>query len=248
MDKIKLNDSYEIPVTGSNMGELKTVIEDYSELNNLSKIISKENTKKVEAMDGEYVLKVFKDLIPIEPKFKTNDSSGVIEILFGFRQKTKAETEKENMEKILSILDDSQALIVKNIYTDWNEDSVGYHYSMDNPKDARRQYNGKLWKLKKSHEKQLDWYPGSEPTLWQEIIEGHAGTITDPIPVPESVNFSGFLYVYGKYYSELGKIYLAKRDGKKDGDTETLYYKPSELIGQYFELIGQDRLKQTEVV
>ena len=136
MNKIKLNDSYEILVAGSNMGELKTIIEDYSELNHLSKIISKENTNKIEAMDGEYVIKVFQDLVPIEPKFKVNDSSGVIEILFGFRQKTKAETEKENMEKISSILDDSQALIVRNIYTDWNEESVGYHYSMDNPEDA----------------------------------------------------------------------------------------------------------------
>lgn len=236
MDKIKLNDLYEVPVSGSNMGELKTIIEDYSELNNLSKIISKENTKKVEAMDGEYVLKFFKDLIPIEPKFKVNDSSGVIEILFGFRQKTKAETEKENMEKIFSILDDSQALMIKNIYTDWNEDSVGYHYSMDNPKDARRQYNGKLWKLKKSHEKQLDWYPGSEPTLWVELVEEYKGTKTEPIPVPDSVNISGFEYEYGKYYSEKDKTYLAKRIGEKNGTKIILYFKPSELVGNYFEL------------
>lgn len=222
------------------MGELKTIIEDYSELNHLSKMISKENTNKIEAMDGEYVIKVFQDLVPVEPKFKINDSSGHIEILFGFRKKTKAEIEEENMGMILSILDDKQALKVKKLHKEWKKDPDGYFYSLENPEDARRLSDNRLWRLQKSHAKQKDWYPGSEPTLWQEIIEGYAGTITDPIPVPESVNVSGFLYVYGNYYSELGKIYLAKRDGKKDGDTETLYYKPSELIGQYFELIEQD--------
>lgn len=173
MDKIKLNDLYEVLVSGSNMGELKTIIKDYSEMNNLSKIISKENAKKVEAIDNGYVIKVFKDLIPIEPKFKVDDSSGVIEILFGFRQKTKAEIERENIDKILSILNDSQALMVKNLYADWKEDATGYHYSLNNPQDARRQCDGKLWNLEKEHEKQLEMCPGSETTFWREVSEGN---------------------------------------------------------------------------
>ena len=67
-----------------------------------------------------------------------------------------------------------------------------------------------------------------------EIIEGHEGTKDDPIPVPDSVTTSGFEYEYGKYYLENGAIYLAKREGKKDGEKEILYFAPSSLVGLYF--------------
>lgn len=129
---------------------------------------------------------------------------------------------------------DEQALAVKGLYKDWNDDPDGYHYDVDNPEDKRRNYNGGLWNLNKSHDKQASWRPGADPTLWTEIVEGHDGTYEDPIPVPDSVKTSGFEYEYGKYYLENGVIYLAKREGKEDGEKEKLYYPPSELLDQYF--------------
>lgn len=129
---------------------------------------------------------------------------------------------------------DEQALAVKGLYKDWNDDPDGYHYDVDNPEDKRRNYNGGLWNLNKSHNKQASWHPGADPTLWTEIVEGHDGTYEDPIPVPDSVKTSGFEYEYGKYYLENGVIYLAKREGKEDGEKEKLYYPPSELLEQYF--------------
>lgn len=129
---------------------------------------------------------------------------------------------------------DEQALAVKGLYKDWDKDPDGYHYDVENPEDKRRNHNGGLWNLNKSHNKQASWYPGADPTLWTQIVEGNDGTYEDPIPVPDSVKTSGFEYEYGKYYLENGVIYLAKREGKEDGEKEKLYYPPSELLEQYF--------------
>lgn len=134
-------------------------------------------------------------------------------------------------------LSDTDALQVKNLYHDWNKDPDGYQYSMDNPDDKRRTYNDRLWNLQKNHAKQESWYPGADPTLWMEVVEGHDGTLEDPIPVPDSVTTSGFEYEYGKYYIENDIIYLAKREGKEDGEKEKLFFPPSSLIGQYFEKV-----------
>lgn len=134
-------------------------------------------------------------------------------------------------------LSDVEALQVKNLYNAWEKDVIGYAYSMDNPDDKRRTYDNRLWNLQKDHNKQEDWYPGSDPTLWMEVIEGHEGTLEDPIPVPDSVTTSGFEYEYGKYYAEGEQIYLAKRDGKHDGEKEKLFFAPSALVGSYFEKI-----------
>ena len=134
-------------------------------------------------------------------------------------------------------LSDVEALQVKNLYNAWEKDVIGYAYSMDNPDDKRRTYDNRLWNLQKDHNKQEDWYPGADPTLWMDVIEGHEGTLEDPIPVPDSVTTSGFEYEYGKYYAEGEQIYLAKRDGKHDGEKEKLFFAPSALVGSYFEKI-----------
>lgn len=134
-------------------------------------------------------------------------------------------------------LSDVEALQVKNLYNAWEKDVIGYAYSMDNPDDKHRTYDNRLWNLQKDHNKQEDWYPGADPTLWMEVIEGHEGTLEDPIPVPDSVTTSGFEYEYGKYYAEGEQIYLAKRDGKHDGEKEKLFFAPSALVGSYFEKI-----------
>lgn len=60
--------------------------------------------------------------------------------------------------------------------------------------------------------------------------ETHAGTKEDPIPA-----VAGMEYEKGKYYSDGGKLYLMNRQGMNDGDKITLYYLPSQLVGQYFE-------------
>lgn len=173
-----------------------------------------------------------------------------IHVTFELRQKTEAEIaleaaeqeqaeQQENIITALTYLTDQEALTVIPLHQKWEDDPDGYHYSMSNPEDARRQHGGALWKLQKDHDKQTNWYPGNDPTLWVQIIPEHSGTMEDPIPVPDSVETSGFEYVYGKYYSEGETIYLCQRQGVEDpeslyGQAEKLYAAPSVLVGQYF--------------
>ena len=136
---------------------------------------------------------------------------------------------------------DAQAVEVKGLYADWEDDPDGYAYDVQNQKDKRRNFGGFLWNLNKNHQKQKDRFPGAEPTLWTQLVEGYEGSYSDPIPVPDSVNVSGFEYEYGKYYIENELVYLCKRGGVLNpesmyGQKEKLYFKPSALIGQYFEI------------
>ena len=144
--------------------------------------------------------------------------------------------------KIASLTNtDAQAVEVKGLYADWEDDPDGYAYDVQNQKDKRRNFGGFLWNLNKNHQKQKDRFPGAEPTLWTQLVEGYEGSYSDPIPVPDSVNVSGFEYEYGKYYIENELVYLCKRGGGLNpesmyGQKEKLYFKPSALIGQYFEI------------
>lgn len=144
--------------------------------------------------------------------------------------------------KIASLTNtDAQAVEVKGLYADWEDDPDGYAYDVQNQKDKRRNFGGLLWNLNKNHQKQKDRFPGAEPTLWTQLVEGYEGSYSDPILVPDSVNVSGFEYEYGKYYIENELVYLCKRGGVLNpesmyGQKEKLYFKPSALIGQYFEI------------
>ena len=116
--------------------------------------------------------------------------------------------------KIASLTNtDAQAVEVKGLYADWEDDPDGYAYDVQNQKDKRRNFGGFLWNLNKNHQKQKDRFPGAEPTLWTQLVEGYEGSYSDPIPVPDSVNVSGFEYEYGKYYIENELVYLCKRGG-----------------------------------
>ena len=70
------------------------------------------------------------------------------------------------------------------------------------------------------------------PTLFVKIEETHGGTLEDPIPA--SVNLE---YEKGKYYIENDVVYLMNREGMADGESIVLHFLPSQLVGQYFEVI-----------
>lgn len=131
----------------------------------------------------------------------------------------------------LNQLPDEEAVNIPLCFDSWESDQIGFLYK----EGMRREHKAGLWKCKKGHKKQESWYPGADPTLWEELDkEEHEGTLEDPIPVPESVNVSGFTYIVGKYYVENDVKYLCKRDGMEEGEETTLYYKPSELVDIYF--------------
>lgn len=126
-------------------------------------------------------------------------------------------------------LTDAQAITVKAIYPAY--DPNGVQYSVD----YKVVHNDVLYKCIQEHTSQASWAPGVAPSLWTAVATGEdAGTLEDPIPVPETVTTAGFEYEKGKYYSEGGTVYLMDRQGMDVGDKITLYFAPSALVGQYF--------------
>lgn len=135
-------------------------------------------------------------------------------------------------------LPDDQAITVKAIYPAYDPNGVQY------PVDFKVLQDDVLYKCLQEHTSQESWAPGVAPSIWVAVETGeHAGTQEDPIPVPDTVTTAGMEYEYGKYYQEGDTVYLCKRGGVQNpesmyGQKVTLYYPPSALIGQYFELIG----------
>ena len=129
-------------------------------------------------------------------------------------------------------LTDAQAITVKAIYPAYDPNGVQY------PVDYKVLQDDVLYKCLQEHTSQENWAPGVAPSLWTAVETGeHAGTLEDPIPVPETVTTAGFEYEKGKYYSEGSAVYLMDRQGMDAGDKITLYFVPSALIGQYFSAV-----------
>lgn len=122
-------------------------------------------------------------------------------------------------------VDDETALSAMELYPVWTTDIA---VSVDD----RYQYDGKLYRCVQAHTTQADWTPDATPALWTVIDVEHAGTIEDPIPA-----VAGMEYEYGKYYIEGETIYICQRTGEAAGGKITLYYLPSQLVGQYFEIV-----------
>ena len=130
------------------------------------------------------------------------------------------------------VVDDATALIGKDLYPEWDSFEDGYQFTTG----ARVNCDDVLWKCITAHAKQANWRPSiNTASLWTAINAGHAGTIDDPIPVPEAL--TSFEYEWGKYYLEGSTKYICDRQGGKEGDTYTLAYKPSALIGHYFSVV-----------
>lgn len=243
MEKLILNDSTEIDIQdGASLGIITTILADYSAFLSLASKLTKENLSHVTFQSGGITSAEYYSMALTEPNFYLTVRETGIEVTFGLRERTQEELQEEEIKMAVSYLSDEQVLTVKSLVPDWKSDPVGYEYSMDNPLGLRRNFNDGLWKLKKNHAKQLGWYPGADPTLWEQIVEGHEGTLEDPIPVPDSVTTSGFTYIYGKYYSENGQIYLCERSGVPNpegmyGQEVTLFFLPSSLINQYFKTV-----------
>ena len=132
---------------------------------------------------------------------------------------------------ILDSADDSQAYVMRYKYDKW-ETNTAYQVG------DRRLYGDNLYKCKQAQTSQNDWTPDKVPALWDLIApedDPTLGTKDNPIIIPEP--FSSMVYICGKYYKEDDTLYLMKRDGMEDGEEITLYYKPSALVGHYFEVV-----------
>ena len=136
-----------------------------------------------------------------------------------------------NSEKIVSTFTDENAVKVIDLYPVW---AAGIEITQDmiDAGNNRFQYGEKLYKAIQPHTTQADWTPDATPALWTVIDVVHVGTIDDPIPA-----VAGMEYEYGKYYIEGETVYICQRTGEAAGGRITLHYLPSQLVGQYFEIV-----------
>ena len=116
-------------------------------------------------------------------------------------------------------VDDNTALRMREFYPDW---AAGQGY----PVGFKVQRGGALYKVLQAHTSQDGWEPENAPSLWTEICESHAGTLTDPIPYSGNMALEA-----GKYYSQNGEVYLCTRD-----TVNPVYSALADLVGLYVEI------------
>lgn len=134
----------------------------------------------------------------------------------------KARTVRAQIDLLSANVPDAVALQCIDTYPAWDGNGVPYQDG------DRRREDGKLYKCRQPHTSQPDWTPSATPALWEVIDAEHTGTIDDPIPAAANMQ-----YYSGKYYAEDGVLYRCTRDSGIP-----LAYLPSQLVGQYFEVVG----------
>lgn len=221
---------------GASLTRMSTVIEKYEDLENLENKLTRENLKVANFVEEDVTVSTFTDMCAIDPLFTISKKDGKTLATFGIRKLTEAELQENDVNTAISYLSDEQAVTVKDLYPEYDPNGKSYKTG------DRANINGILYKCLQDHISQDGWEPGNAPSLWVALNSGeHEGTKEDPIPVPDTVTTAGYEYVYGKYYSENGTTYLCKRGGVDNpeemyGQKEILYYGPSALVGQYFEV------------
>lgn len=146
---------------------------------------------------------------------------------------TKEMQELVDMIKdLLPTATDTVAVKNKTWYPSWEEGIEITQEMLDAGKD-KYLCDDILWRCIKPHTTQANYRPSiNTASIWTAINEGHAGTLEDPIPIPEQL--TSFEYEWGLYYLEGSDIYQCTRDGGKPGDKYTLAYKPSQQTPHYF--------------
>lgn len=148
--------------------------------------------------------------------------------MFSNEERLKRAKELRAMSMISAeSITDEQALTVKTLYPTWKENEAV-------ATGDRRYYapTDLLYKCTQAHTTQPDWTPDLTPALWTPLDVEHGGTLEAPIPA-----VAGMEYSKGKYYIEDDVIYLMNREGMAEGESVTLQYLPSQLVGQYFEIV-----------
>ena len=129
---------------------------------------------------------------------------------------------RDNMNIILPMLNDEQAISVKTLYGEWEADK-------EYKAGERFMFGGYLHKVILNHTSQKEQTPDIAYTLYECIDETHTGTAEDPIFYNRNMVLEN-----GKYYSEKGVIYICTRDS-----VNAVYHALSDLVGHYVEVYAE---------
>lgn len=122
-------------------------------------------------------------------------------------------------------LTNKEALTLKELHPEW-KDFVGKSLKAK----FRVRYEGRLYRVRQEISTVLANQPPSVDTaaLYEEINEGNAGTLDDPIPYNNNMEL-----FEGKYYSQNGIVYKCNRS-----TGQAVYHDLSALVGLYVEKVS----------
>lgn len=234
MEKLILKDNTEIEIApGTGISRMITYVEDYAALGDLAEKLTRENLSAVKiGAEGGIGSGSYTDMALSDPNFKITDMGGRLKVVFGLRQLTAEEIQGALVETAIAYLTDEQALTVKALHPAW-ESLIGK--TLD--PGTRFAYEEDLYKVITPDPLliQSRWIPGQGTSaIYSQIAESQAGTLEDPIDVPEDVQGNAFVYITGKYYRWNGVIYKCQRQGDADGVEYEFPYSPDQLLNQYF--------------
>lgn len=155
------------------------------------------------AADSDSITATYENMVLTEPNFKITKCNNQFKVSFGFRELTESEENFETVQTAIAYLSDDQALTVKNLYMDWNENGISYSVG------DRVNYNGVLYKCLQAHTSQSDWDPEAAPSLWTKILAGQEGIAIGEWVQPESTN----PYSKGDKVTHNGKTWESLIDG-----------------------------------
>lgn len=93
--------------------------------------------------------------------------------------------------------------------------------------NTRLYHDDRLWKVRQTHTVSEEWKPDVATSLYVQIVNDDAGTITNPI------NYEvGMELVEGKYYAEEGVTYLCVRELAQS------VWHLADLVGNYVEVVS----------
>lgn len=173
--------------------------------------------------------------------YRTEEYTGQIYGVTMYRPERTPEVQAEVQQAAVLVaqiqaqeLTDEQAVQVRSIYPQWEtvigkEVDPGFKFN----------YGDYLYKVITPDKMTIEaqWVLGEGTgSIYTAINETNAGTLEDPIPVPDTVEQAGFEYEKGKYYKESDTVYLMIWPGIQEGETLTLYFPPSKLEA-YFQVV-----------